>query len=135
MVRFVGVNGWRIPPRSTAPRAGSLPALRSGCPAATAQSAAPRWASTNPRAVRSWIGLGPAGPRGTRHRAARRVCAQPALTLQHSGCLADEEWGVNNVQNKYNGFHRITTAGHRDKALEYGKDVWMRYTLPMQHRF
>jgi len=31
------------------------------------------------------------------------------------------------------GFHRITSAGHRDKALEYGKDVWMRYQLPTQH--
>jgi hypothetical protein len=31
------------------------------------------------------------------------------------------------------GFHRITAAGHRDKALEYGEDVWMRYTLPTQH--
>jgi hypothetical protein len=31
------------------------------------------------------------------------------------------------------GFHRITAAGHRDKQLEYGKDVWMRYTLPTQH--
>lgn len=31
------------------------------------------------------------------------------------------------------GFHRITAAGHKDKALEYGKDVWMRYTLPTQH--
>ncbi|WP_369264074.1 hypothetical protein [Streptomyces sp. R35] len=31
------------------------------------------------------------------------------------------------------GFHRITVAGHRDKALEYGKDIWMRYTLPTQH--
>jgi hypothetical protein len=31
------------------------------------------------------------------------------------------------------GFHRITAAGHRDKALEYGKDVWMRYVLPTQH--
>lgn len=31
------------------------------------------------------------------------------------------------------GFHRITVAGHKDKALEYGKDVWMRYTLPTQH--
>lgn len=31
------------------------------------------------------------------------------------------------------GSHRITAAGHRDKALEYGKDVWMRYTLPTQH--
>jgi hypothetical protein len=31
------------------------------------------------------------------------------------------------------GFHRITAAGHRDKALEYGKDIWMRFTLPTQH--
>lgn len=31
------------------------------------------------------------------------------------------------------GFHRITAAGHKDKALEYGKDVWMKYTLPTQH--
>lgn len=31
------------------------------------------------------------------------------------------------------GFHRVTAAGHKDKALEYGKDVWMRFTLPTQH--
>lgn len=31
------------------------------------------------------------------------------------------------------GFHRITAAGHRDKALEYGKDLWMRFALPTQH--
>jgi hypothetical protein len=31
------------------------------------------------------------------------------------------------------GYHRITAAGHKDKALEYGKDVWMRYVLPTQH--
>jgi hypothetical protein len=31
------------------------------------------------------------------------------------------------------GFHRITAAGHKDKALEYGKDIWMRLTLPTQH--
>jgi hypothetical protein len=31
------------------------------------------------------------------------------------------------------GFHRITAAGHQDKALEYGKDVWMKYKLPTQH--
>lgn len=31
------------------------------------------------------------------------------------------------------GFHRITAAGHEDKTLEYGKDVWMRYTLPTMH--
>ena len=31
------------------------------------------------------------------------------------------------------GFHRISIAGHKDKALEYGKDIWMRYILPTQH--
>lgn len=31
------------------------------------------------------------------------------------------------------GFHRITAAGHKDKSLEYGKDIWMRCTLPTQH--
>lgn len=31
------------------------------------------------------------------------------------------------------GFHRVTAAGHRDKQLEYGKDVWMKFTLPTQH--
>lgn len=31
------------------------------------------------------------------------------------------------------GFHRITSAGHQDKALEYGKDIWMKFILPTQH--
>lgn len=31
------------------------------------------------------------------------------------------------------GFHRIQAVGHTDKALEYGKDIWMRYVLPTQH--
>jgi len=31
------------------------------------------------------------------------------------------------------GFHRVTATGHKDKALEYGKDVWMKYTLPTLH--
>ena len=31
------------------------------------------------------------------------------------------------------GFHRVTAAGHKDRALEYGKDVWMKFTLPTQH--
>lgn len=30
-------------------------------------------------------------------------------------------------------FQRITAAGHKDKSLEYGKDIWMRYILPTQH--
>lgn len=31
------------------------------------------------------------------------------------------------------GFHQIKAAGHKDKSLEYGKDIWMRYTLPTNH--
>jgi len=31
------------------------------------------------------------------------------------------------------GFHRVTAAGHKDKMLEYGTDVWMKFTLPTQH--
>ncbi len=31
------------------------------------------------------------------------------------------------------GFHRVTATGHKDKALEYGNDLWMRYQLPTQH--
>lgn len=31
------------------------------------------------------------------------------------------------------GYQRITVAGHKDKSLEYGKDIWMRYVLPTQH--
>ena len=31
------------------------------------------------------------------------------------------------------GYHRITSAGHKDKSLEYGKDIWMRFMLPTQH--
>lgn len=30
-------------------------------------------------------------------------------------------------------YKRITAAGHKDKALEYGKDVWMKFTLPTKH--
>lgn len=31
------------------------------------------------------------------------------------------------------GYHRITSAGHKDKSFEYGKDIWMRFMLPTQH--
>ncbi len=31
------------------------------------------------------------------------------------------------------GFHRITVTGHNDKQLEYGKDIWMKFTLPTHH--
>jgi len=50
--------------------------------------------------------------------------------------LADEDDLIDNVLVplfRQLGFHRITAAGHKDKALEYGKDIWMRYSLPTQH--
>lgn len=31
------------------------------------------------------------------------------------------------------GFQRITAEGHRERILEYGKDVWMKYRLPTLH--
>ena len=31
------------------------------------------------------------------------------------------------------GFYRITAPGHKDKSLEYGKDIWMKFMLPTQH--
>lgn len=31
------------------------------------------------------------------------------------------------------GFHRVTPAGHREKTLEYGKDLWMKFQLPTAH--
>jgi hypothetical protein len=34
---------------------------------------------------------------------------------------------------KHIGFRRVTVAGHKDKALEYGKDMWMSYVLPTHH--
>ena len=31
------------------------------------------------------------------------------------------------------GFSRVTFDGHRERILEYGKDVWMKYQLPITH--
>lgn len=31
------------------------------------------------------------------------------------------------------GFQRISLAGHKDKLLEYGKDLWMKLRLPTSH--
>ena len=31
------------------------------------------------------------------------------------------------------GFHRVTAAGHKEKTLEFGKDLWMKYQLPTGH--
>jgi hypothetical protein len=31
------------------------------------------------------------------------------------------------------GFQRISVSGHKDKRLEYGTDLWMKFTLPTRH--
>lgn len=31
------------------------------------------------------------------------------------------------------GYQRISVAGHKDKLLEYGKDLWMKLRLPTSH--
>jgi len=31
------------------------------------------------------------------------------------------------------GFHRVAAAGHREKSLEFGKDMWMKFQLPTGH--
>lgn len=31
------------------------------------------------------------------------------------------------------GYYRISVAGHKDKSLEYGKDIWLKFMLPTQH--
>ena len=31
------------------------------------------------------------------------------------------------------GFHRVSAAGHKEKTLEFGTDLWMKYQLPTGH--
>jgi hypothetical protein len=31
------------------------------------------------------------------------------------------------------GFHRVSQTGHKEKILEFGKDLWMKYQLPTSH--
>lgn len=31
------------------------------------------------------------------------------------------------------GFHRVSPLGHDEKALEFGKDLWMKFQLPTGH--
>lgn len=31
------------------------------------------------------------------------------------------------------GFHRVSPAGHKEKILEFGRDLWMKYQLPTGH--
>jgi len=31
------------------------------------------------------------------------------------------------------GFRRVSPTGHKDKSLEFGRDLWMKYQLPTSH--
>lgn len=31
------------------------------------------------------------------------------------------------------GFRRVSATGHKDRSLEFGKDLWMKYQLPTSH--
>lgn len=31
------------------------------------------------------------------------------------------------------GFRRVSATGHKEKSLEFGKDLWMKYQLPTSH--
>jgi hypothetical protein len=31
------------------------------------------------------------------------------------------------------GFHRVSQTGHKEKILEFGKDLWMKFQLPTSH--
>lgn len=31
------------------------------------------------------------------------------------------------------GFHRVNATGHKEKTLEFGKDLWMKFQLPTGH--
>ncbi len=65
---------------------------------------------------------------------AAEVDRRNQLAAYLDGCSEDELIeGVLLPLFRQLGYQRITAAGHKDKALEYGKDVWMRYTLPSQH--
>ena len=77
-----------------------------------------------------------AAPAPNPHRpfSAAEMERREQLTTYLQGCSEDEL--IEDVLLplfRQLGFHRITAAGHKDKALEYGKDVWMKYTLPTQH--
>jgi hypothetical protein len=56
------------------------------------------------------------------------------LTAYLNKCSEDELIGeILMPLFRHLGFQRITIAGHKDRALEYGKDIWMKYVLPTQN--
>jgi hypothetical protein len=80
----------------------------------------------------AWPGRQPARTAPSQRRELRR---RELLTPSISKSASEDELIADVLLPLFRqlGFHRITAAGHKDKALEYGKDVWMKFTLPTQH--
>ena len=74
------------------------------------------------------------GPNPHRALSAQELERKANLIQWLDGCSEDEF--IDEVLLplfRYLGFQRVTPAGHKDKALEYGKDIWMRFSLPTRH--
>lgn len=58
-----------------------------------------------------------------------------ALLIGYLDQCSEDELIENVLAPMYSqlGWQRITIAGHSDKALEFGKDLWMKYRLPTGH--
>ena len=75
-----------------------------------------------------------AAPNPHRAFSAQELERKESLLLWLRECSEDEFIeGVLLPLLRHLGFQRVTPAGHKDKALEYGKDIWMRFTLPTRH--
>lgn len=50
-------------------------------------------------------------------------------------CASEDEFIENVLLPIFSqcGYKRISVAGHKDKSLEFGKDLWMKYQLPTAH--
>ena len=57
------------------------------------------------------------------------------LLLNYLGSASEDDIIENILAPMYSqlGWQRISIAGHTDKSLEVGKDLWMKYRLPTGH--
>ena len=66
----------------------------------------------------------------TKEQLVRRESLESFLDVSSEDDLTEE---VLSPLFRHLGFVRVSVADHRDKALEYGKDMWMKFRLPIQH--
>jgi hypothetical protein len=75
-----------------------------------------------------------AGPNPHRPLSAQEL-ERKATLIQWLGACSEDELIAEVLLPlfRYLGFQRVTPTGHKDKSLEYGKDIWMRFSLPTRH--